>query len=235
MAEAAKNPTDGRLTADPSGPGERLVPQLRAMMELRPGWYRAILTELAGRLNTASVPNALRVGDVIPDFVLPDTSGRLVSSFDLRQAGPLVVCFVRGGWCPFCAATLSAVDAIVPCIAAAGGEMVALTPDTLGYGGEMRNRLALRFKVLTDVDCSVALQFGCVYRVPPEYRDALLRFGIDLLRFHGDGPGLLPMPATYICDRSGVIRFAHVSGDITQRAQPALISDLVAALGATQA
>jgi peroxiredoxin len=210
--------------------GEALVPRLRAMLELRPDWYRAMLAGIASRLNGAAVPGALGVGDIMPDFVLPDGADDLVFSADLRARGPLVVCFVRGGWCPFCAATLAAMDVVLPRVEAAGASLVALTPDTLGHGTEMRARLGLGFRVLSDVDCGVALQFGTAYRVPAEYRNALLGFGIDLQGRHGDGPGLLPMPATFVCDRAGIIRFAHVSGDITERAEPAVISELVEAL-----
>ncbi|GAC1606638.1 MAG: peroxiredoxin-like family protein [Ramlibacter sp.] len=215
-----------------NGPGETLVPRLRAMLDERPDWYRAILTRLAARLDRAAVPGALGVGDHMPDFVVPDGADDLVVSADLRARGPLVVCFVRGGWCPFCSATLSALDLILQRIEAAGGAMLALTPDTLGHGAAMQARLGLRFKVLSDVDCGVALQFGTAYRVPAEYNDALLHFGIDLSSRLGDGPGLLSMPATFVSDRAGVIRFAHVSGDITERAEPAVVSALVEALSA---
>ena len=215
--------------------GEPLVPRLRAMLEKRPDWYRAILARIASRLDGAAVPNALAVGDAMPDFVLPDAVDDLVSSTELRARGPLVVCFVRGGWCPFCATTLSAMDVVLPRVEAAGGTLLALTPDTLGHAAALQAGLGLRFKVLSDVDCGVALQFGTAYRLPAEYRDALLRFDIDLHSRHGDGPGLLPMPATFVCDRTGMIRFAHVSGDITERAEPAVISELVEALSAAPA
>ena len=211
--------------------GEALVPRLRAMMEKRPDWYRAILTRIASRLDGAAVPNALGVGDTMPDFVLPNGAADLIFSASLRAKGPLVVCFVRGGWCPFCAETLSALDAVLPRVQAAGGSLLALTPDTLGFETEMVAKLGLRFQVLSDVDCGVALQFGTAYRVPAEYRDALLGFGIDLHGRHGDGPGLLPMPATFVCDREGIIRFAHISGDITERAEPAIISEFIEAMG----
>lgn len=121
---------------------------------------------------------------------------------------------------------------MLPRIEAAGGVLLALTPDTLGHGAEMQSRLGLGFKVLSDVDCGVALQFGTAYHVPTAYRDALLHFGTDLSTRHGDGPGLLPMPATFVCDRTAIIRFAHVSGDITERAEPVVVRELVEALSA---
>ncbi len=197
-------------------------------------WYRAMLTAIASRLNVAAVPVVLQVGDTMPDFVLPDVAdgaaGEMVSSAELRARGPLVVCFVRGGWCPFCTTTLSALDLIVPRVEAAGGTLLALTLDTHGHGAELRERLGLRFTLLSDVDCGVALQFGAAYRVPQAYHDALLHFGIDLRSRLGDGPGLLPMPASFVCDRDGTIGFAHISGDITEPAEPAVISEFVEAI-----
>ncbi len=212
-----------------------LVPRLQAMLEQRPGWYRAILDRLAARLDGAARSGALQVGDTMPDFVLPDAADDLTFSAALRAHGPLVICFVRGGWCPFCSTTLAAMDMVLPRVQAAGATLLALTPDAMGYGGEMQTRLGLRFKVLSDVDCAVALQFGAAYQVPTEYRDALLSLGIDLHRRHGDGPGLLPMPATFVSDPAGRICFAHVSGDITERAEPRVISELVEALRAAHA
>jgi hypothetical protein len=38
------------------------------------------------------------VGDVAPDFELPDQLGRTVRSIDLRAQGSLVVAFYRGSW-----------------------------------------------------------------------------------------------------------------------------------------
>src|SRR5260370_24812815 len=44
----------------------------------------------------------LRVGDGIPVFSLPNTSGVSVSSTVLLEAGPLILTFFPGGWCPYC-------------------------------------------------------------------------------------------------------------------------------------
>ena len=43
----------------------------------------------------AKVP---KVGDRAPDFTLPDTSGKPVSSKELLAQGPIVVSFFRGRW-----------------------------------------------------------------------------------------------------------------------------------------
>ena len=50
---------------------------------------------------------ALAVGDLLPEFTLPDTDGDVVSSNALLARGPLVAAFVRGPWCPYCSLALA--------------------------------------------------------------------------------------------------------------------------------
>lgn len=50
----------------------------------------------------------LRVGDGIPVFSLPNTSGVSVSSTVLLEPGPLIITFYRGIWCPYCRSDLMA-------------------------------------------------------------------------------------------------------------------------------
>jgi AhpC/TSA family len=39
-----------------------------------------------------------KVGDIIPEFTLPNLRGEQVSSAELHRQGPLVVTFYRGVW-----------------------------------------------------------------------------------------------------------------------------------------
>ena len=51
---------------------------------------------------------AIQPGEAIRDFELPDATGAMVKSLELRTRGPLLIVFYRGGWCPFCNLTLQA-------------------------------------------------------------------------------------------------------------------------------
>ena len=55
---------------------------------------------------------ALKVGDVAPEFTLPDPDGNQVSSRALLASGPLVVSFYRGVWCPYCNYELTALEGV---------------------------------------------------------------------------------------------------------------------------
>jgi peroxiredoxin len=179
--------------------------------------YQALVDQLA-RAETAA--RALKVGDAMPPFVLPNAEGRLVASDELLEQGPLVICFYRGDWCPYCQAMLAALQAAIPRITAAGGRLVALTPDTGGRPLAAKRRQRLTYEILSDVDHAVGLQFGVVFQVPEAYRRRLAEGGVDLPERHGSGGWMVPMPGTFVVDRGGIIRYAFVDGDFTRRAEP---------------
>ncbi len=189
--------------------------------------YEAVVNQL-GRAEAAS--RALKVGDAMPTFLLPNAEGHLVFSDDLLKRGPLVVNFFRGNWCPYCRRTLEALEAALPRIVAAGGHLVALTPDTGSHLAATKRGHELTYEILSDVDGAVGLQFGVLFRAPEPYRALLSDFGIDLAARHGNESWFIPMPATFVIDQSAVIRYAFVNVDFTRRAEPDEIIEVLRTL-----
>jgi peroxiredoxin len=66
----------------------------------------------------------------------------------------------------------------------------------------------------------VGLQCGVLFRAPDLYRQLLASVGVDLSERHGNEGWLIPMPATFVVDRTGIIRYAFVNADFTKRAEP---------------
>jgi hypothetical protein len=56
--------------------------------------YDGLVRDLAG---SDLIANALKAGDRLPTFELPNVEGKFVSSEDLAEHGPVVVSFFRGG------------------------------------------------------------------------------------------------------------------------------------------
>ena len=75
------------------------------------------------------VDSAVGVGARAPEFTLPDAGGTKVALADLLTNGPVVLAFYRGGWCPYCNLELRALQAALPEIEAAGGTLVAISPE----------------------------------------------------------------------------------------------------------
>ncbi len=189
---------------------------------------KAAYDEFLQRLDQAQVAaEALRPGAAMPPFLLPNAEGELVDTADLLRRGPLVVTFFRGNWCPYCVATLNALEAALPALRDAGGTLVALTPETGGLALSMKTSHGLTYEVLVDVDLAVAMQFGVVFRTPPRYAALLSRLGFDLAARSGNAGWLLPIPATFLVGQDGVVRRSWVNIDFTIRAEP---TEVVAAV-----
>lgn len=171
--------------------------------------------------------DAPKVGEELPDFALPDADGRQVASSALLEQGPLVLSFHRGRWCPFCRGEMQALQEQYGAIRAAGGNLVAITPEIAGGAATLRKSLSLDYPVLCDVDSGVALTLGLVFRLHDEVRAAYLESGLDLSAVYGNDSWFLPVPATFVVDTRGIVRFAHVEPDFRIRA-PA--SDVVRAV-----
>jgi peroxiredoxin len=169
---------------------------------------------LSSWLREAGVPDgALKANEPAPDFLLPETNGRLVSSLELRQTAPLIVTFVYGTWSPLCAAGLRALHGATPSIRAAGARAIAITPETGDLPRNFKHDHRLYLEILSDLDLGVSLSFGLVSVVPAEIKSRLLQRGLDLSAPHGSSFWMLPMPATYVLDQRGIIRRACVGPD----------------------
>ena len=165
----------------------------------------------------------LAAGTQAPIFELKDHNGKLVSSAELLTKGRLVICFIRGRWCPFCVGQLEAMNLILPEIKDAGASLVATSPQTVQQSFFMVDQHKLRFPLLSDANNQIAQQFGLAYRVP-DYQQAIYQRAMVNLPFaNGDDSWQLPMPATFILDRDHIILYSSANPDYTERPEPSEI------------
>jgi peroxiredoxin len=164
--------------------------------------------------------DALPVGSNISEFQLADQDGKIVSSSDLLSRGRLVLCFIRGRWCPFCVAQMEAMNIILPEIEKAGATLVAISPQTVKQSYFMRDQHKLRFPLLSDAGNRVARQFGLTYQVSQEQQALYQRAFVNLPFVNGDDSWELPIPATYIVERDGTVLYASANEDYTERPEP---------------
>ena len=171
---------------------------------------------------------ALRVGDRAPAFTLPDVNGKPVSSTELLAHGPLIVTFLRGRWCPFCCATVEAWQAHLSGVKLRGANLVAISPMTTKQADFMRDQHKLMFPILSDLGNQVAEQFEVAYQVPAYQQDLFKTVFINLPFINGDESWTLPLPATFVIDRNGTVRYAFADADYTLRAEPSEVLNSLA-------
>ena len=176
------------------------------------------VAELKGRLLAS---NILRVGAKAPAFDLSDHDGNTVSSSDLLAKGKIVLCFIRGRWCPFCVTQMEAMNLVLPRLEQAGATLVAVSPQTVKQSFFMHDQHKLRFPLLSDASNRIARKFGLTYRVPGLQEAVFRRAFVNLPFTNGDESWELPIPATYIIGGNGTVLFASANEDYTERPEPA--------------
>lgn len=185
------------------------------------------VAELKVRGLAANVLSNFSVGAKAPSFELPDHNGKLVSSANLLAKGRLVLCFIRGRWCPFCVGQMEAMSFITSAIEAAGASLVAISPQTEKQAFFMRDQHKLGFPLLVDTNNRLARQFGLAYRVPEEQQGLYRSTFVNLPFVNGDSSWELPIPATFVVDPDGTILFASANEDYADRREPLEILSVV--------
>jgi peroxiredoxin len=178
---------------------------------------------------------AKKAGDVAPAFNLDDQDGRRVSSAALLAQGPLVLTFYRGVWCPYCNMELSAIQAALPEIAARGASVVAISPQTQANSRKSARQNQLAFPILSDVGGAVAEAFGLRFKLPGYLVELYKSLRNDLPALNADPSWTLPMPARYVIGTDGVIAYAEVNPDYTQRPDPSELLPVLDKLAARHA
>ena len=190
--------------------------------------FAAIVDRMVARLGANGVGlGAPKPGESMPDFVLPDSEGRLVSLSSLLEDGPLVVSFNRGHWCPYCQLNVDALARAAPEIKALGADVVAISPETRRYANELKQYAKAPFPILTDMDGGYALEANLLFWVGEEKRAAMQAGGFDIEPFQGNSTWMLPIPATFVVSQDGSVKSRFIDPDYRHRME---IEDLLAAL-----
>jgi peroxiredoxin len=190
------------------------------------------LDEAIDRLRMLQVvEHGLAAGDVLPDLALPDADGRIVTSDELLARGPLALVFFRGPWCPYCSLALEALEEARPALERRGASLVAVAPVPVAELRELRDERRLGLRLLSDPGAAYAgicgVRFEMTEAFTALYRRLARRFGLETPEVDPAVGWRLPIPATYVADRDGVVRYAFGDPDWARRAEPA---DVVAAV-----
>ena len=172
--------------------------------------------------------DAIKIGQKAPSFKLPNPEGNSISLAALLNKGPVVITFYRGNWCPYCNLQLRALQARLDEIHALGATLVAISPQVPDGSMTKDEISAMDFIVLSDQDAKVASQYGVAWEVPA-FLEEHMRVGrkLDLEKINNGNSNILPIPATFIVGRDGVVIWNYVNVDYRTRSEP---EDIIKAL-----
>ena len=176
-----------------------------------------------------SMPQGLMVGDAAPEIVLIDHSGeRFVLSDNLKE-GPVVLVFYRGNWCPYCSRYLAELSDALTDIRSSGAQLIGVSP-------ESEEQVAITHEELTggmitllyDEDDSLMKSYDVAYEVADSYEENLVdKKDVSLTEHNNQEVAMLPVAATYIINKDGMIAYRHFDLDYSKRAD---IKEILAAL-----
>jgi peroxiredoxin len=160
---------------------------------------------------------AIQVGATLPEFTLTDALGKAVSIKTLLVNGPILINFYRGEWCPFCNIQLSSLQKHLAEFEAKGITLVAITPELPTETLTTTEKQNLKFTVLSDIGNKYARKLGIVWKMPDTLRPVFKTMDKELIKRNGDDSFELPIPASLLVDRKGIVRKTFIDPDFTQR------------------
>ena len=160
---------------------------------------------------------ALKAGDEAPDFCLTDQLGREMCLSEILKDSNVVLSFYRGGWCPYCSLELKALQDALPEILDAGGIVVAVSPQSVKESVNSARSAELTFPVLSDNGLKAASKYGLVYELSENLRPIYQDLEINLPEINAGGTCELPVPATFVISKDGIIRYAFADADYKKR------------------
>jgi len=157
--------------------------------------------------NDRPVPEALRRGRPLPDFVAVDEQGNRLRSTDLHGT-PAVMIFVRGNWCPFCDRQVKNLTGYYKQIVDLGAKIIFVTPKPLETTSRVAEFFEVEFEFWLDESLAATRQLGLLFEtaVPADYRK---EYGEDTV-----------WPTSLVIDAAGIIRYVALSKHIIDRPNP---------------
>ncbi len=171
----------------------------------------------------ASKVAPILIGETIPDVTLFNAKGTPVRLLEEAAKQPTILLFYRGGWCPFCNAQLSQIQEVEGKIKELGYQLLAISPDTPDALKMSMKERELDYQLISDFNLQATRQFGLGFYIPKKYSDLIAKHGGKTQALESDERSILPVPAVFILDKEGVIKFEYVNPNFKVRIQPELL------------
>lgn len=166
----------------------------------------------------------LLIGQFAPNPTIKTEFGGDIQLHSVLEKKPTVVIFYRGGWCPYCSRQLAGLVEVEQRIIDLGYQIIAISPDSPERLTAQRTGHEFDLIHLSDMALDATLAFRLGYYVSDEMVDTIRgQLGAEVVSLEGESKVVLPVPAVYIIDTTGLIKFAYVNPNFQQRINPHLL------------
>ena len=169
--------------------------------------------------NDSNIPHGLKAGDKAPDFTGYDQTGKQVELKKLLDKGPIILFFYRGKWSTDCSRYLNNYQDSLKVLTDQGFNVVAITPESIENVEQTVKLHNLTFTVIYDCQEKIMKDFDVIFNVTKAYQEKIHSdFSINIAENNGRDAARLPVPATYIINKDGIIVAVQFDPDYKNRA-----------------
>lgn len=163
-------------------------------------------------------------GQMVPSGTLRTADGAPVSFQAMIMQKPSIILFYRGGWCPYCNRQLAGIKDIEQDLVDMGYQVLAISPESPAKLQEQKLETEFAVKLLSDEKLDIIKGFGVGFYVPAETKDRYKsKWNIQLTDEEGSDNAVLPAPALFIADKTGLIKFNYINPNYKVRPSTELI------------
>lgn len=172
--------------------------------------------------------HGLAVGEKAPLTTLLDENGAALDLQKLNQEETLLLVFYRGQWCPYCNRHLSALNEVIDELNGEGLRLIAISPEKPEVSLKLKEEKGLNFTFAWDENYQLSKAFDLAFLPTAATRAKYNIFlGADLAKAHANDAELLPVPASFLIDKEGIIIWRHFDPDYTERSDPKEILEII--------
>lgn len=165
------------------------------------------------------LPVGVNVGDTIKNTELNLLTGETEYIYEYSKDRPTVILFYRGEWCPVCNKYLSNLSDSLDLIKEKAN-VIVISPETKENMMKTQEEHP-EYTYVLDENEELMMAFDVVFYVTKKYQKKIkmfLRTDIAAHNENDDTEARLPIPATYIVNKDGVVLYRHFEYDYHIRA-----------------
>lgn len=174
--------------------------------------------QISPLMNGQQIPSAIEVTTI---------NGNKTSLGQVLNSKKTILFFYRGGWCPFCNTQMGQLKKIEKELAKLGFQLIGISTDDAQNIQKSIGKHQLNYQLLADFNSITSQAFGLAFysseKVTERYLAAMNLKNPLQKNKAGEKRLVLPVPAIYIIDSTGLVQFNYVNPNFKVRLHEELL------------
>jgi len=159
----------------------------------------------------------LQISDAAPEIIGIDQNGKSINSNVILKTDKILLVFYRGNWCPHCKKHLGTLQEHLNDFTQKGVFVIVVTPETVEKTIETSEKLKTNFSIVHDLNNKIMTDYKVIYEVNNESVPNYYKQITEMTKKHNGDNNVLPVPATYLIDTDGKIRYVQYDPNYKKR------------------